>query len=175
MKKVHIASINPVKVQATAEGFRQIFPDETFEIIPCKVNPGIAPQPMSNEETLDGAERRARALRELYPQSDYWVGIEGGVSESKNGMGTFAWIVILSNDQIGRGRSGEFFLPAKVAKMVHQGMELGEADDLFFSRNNSKQGNGAIGILTDDAIDRKNLYIPAVIFSLIPFKHPELY
>lgn len=175
MKKVHIASINPVKIQATAEGFSQMFPDETFEVIPCKVNPGIAPQPMSDTETLDGAERRARALRELYPKSDFWVGIEGGASDDKNGMGTFAWVVILSQDQIGRGRSGEFFLPKKVAEMVRQGMELGEADDLFFSRNNSKQGNGAVGILTDDAVDRKNLYIPAVIFALIPFKHPDLY
>lgn len=175
MKTVHIATINPVKVEAAAEGFQQMFQGEDIKVVPCKVNPGIAPQPMSNEETLDGAERRARALREIFPQSDYWVGIEGGVAESQIGLGTYAWVVILSKDQIGRGRSGEFFLPKKIADMVRQGMELGEADDLFFSRNNSKQGNGAIGILTDDVIDRKNLYIPAVIFALIPFKHPELY
>ncbi len=175
MKIVHIASINPVKVQAAAEGFRQMFPDETFEVIPCKVNPGVAPQPMGDEETLDGAGRRARALRELFPQSDYWVGIEGGVADWKDGMGTFAWVVVMSKDQIGRGRSGEFFLPKKIADMVRQGMELGEADDLFFSRKNSKQANGAIGILTDDAIDRTSLYVPAVVFALIPFKHPDLY
>jgi len=175
MKKVHIASINPVKVQAAAEGFRQMFPGETFEVIPCKVNPGIPPQPMGDEETLDGAERRAQALRDLYPQSDYWVGIEGGAADGKKGLSTFAWVVILSTNQIGRGRSGEFFLPKKVAELVRQGMELGEADDMFFSRNNSKQGNGAVGILTDDVVDRKNLYIPAVIFALIPFKRPDLY
>ncbi len=173
MKTIHVASINPVKVQAAAEGFQRMFPDQTFEVIACKVNPGIAPQPMSDAETLDGAERRALALRELYTQSDYWVGIEGGTAERQQGMGTFAWVVILSKDQTGRGRSGEFFLPDRVAEMVRQGMELGEADDVFFSRNNSKQGNGAVGILTHDTIDRKNLYIPAVIFALIPFKHPD--
>jgi non-canonical (house-cleaning) NTP pyrophosphatase len=52
---------------------------------------------------------------------------------------------------------------------------LGEADDRVFSRKNSKQSNGAIGILTNDAIDRTELYIPAVIFALIPFKNPDLY
>lgn len=175
MKTIHIASINPVKVQAAVEGFRQMFPGEVFEVIPCKVNPGIAPQPMGDVETLDGAERRARALRELFPLSDYWIGIEGGIAERSIGMGTFAWVVVMTKDRMGRGKSGEFFLPKKVADLVRQGMELGEADDLFFSRNNSKQGNGAIGILTDDAVDRTNLYVPAVIFALIPFKHPNLY
>ena len=79
--------------------------------------------------------------------------------------------------QTGVGTAGadEFFLPEKVAELVRQGVELGEADDRVFSRNNSKQGNGAIGLLTDDAIDREGLYVPAVIFALIPFKNPELY
>jgi non-canonical (house-cleaning) NTP pyrophosphatase len=55
------------------------------------------------------------------------------------------------------------------------GLELGEADDRFFNRNNSKQQDGAIGILTDGRIDRKELYRPGVIFALIPFIRPDLY
>ena len=90
-------------------------------------------------------------------------------------MGTYAWVVVLDKERSGRGRSGEFFLPKKVADLVRQAMELGHADDLVFSRNNSKQENGAIGLLTDNAVDRAGLYVPAVIFALIPFKHPELY
>jgi non-canonical (house-cleaning) NTP pyrophosphatase len=54
-------------------------------------------------------------------------------------------------------------------------VELGEADDRVFGCNNSKQQNGAIGLLTGDAVDRAGLYVPAVIFALIPFKNPELY
>jgi non-canonical (house-cleaning) NTP pyrophosphatase len=54
-------------------------------------------------------------------------------------------------------------------------MELGDADDLVFARQNSKQKNGAVGLLTADAIDRLELYIPAVIFALIPFKNPLLF
>jgi len=59
--------------------------------------------------------------------------------------------------------------------LVRQGVELGEADDRIFGRNNSKQQNGAVGLLTGDAVDRAGLYVPAVIFALIPFKNPELY
>jgi non-canonical (house-cleaning) NTP pyrophosphatase len=52
---------------------------------------------------------------------------------------------------------------------------LGEADDLVFGRSNSKQANGAVGLLTDDAVTRTTYYVPAVIFALIPFKNAELY
>ena len=90
-------------------------------------------------------------------------------------MGTFAWVVILDSSREGKGRSGEFFLPIKVAELVNQGLELGEADDRVFAQHNSKQKNGAVGLLSADAITRAELYIPAVIFALIPFRNPELY
>jgi inosine/xanthosine triphosphatase len=175
MKIVNIASANPVKVKATREGFSRMFTKERFDFRMVKSTAVISSQPMSDEETLDGATRRAENIREQAPEGDYWVGIEGGISDWPIGMGAFAWVVVLSKDRIGRGRSGEFFLPENVADLVRQGVELGEADDRIFSRNNSKHGNGAIGLLTNDVVDRANLYIPAVIFALIPFLHPELY
>jgi non-canonical (house-cleaning) NTP pyrophosphatase len=58
---------------------------------------------------------------------------------------------------------------------VRQGMELGDADDAVFGRSNSKQANGAVGILTGNVIDRAELYEQAVVLALIPFKNPELY
>ena len=59
--------------------------------------------------------------------------------------------------------------------MIKEGKELGEADDIVFNRNNSKQENGAVGILTGDVIDRMKYYTEAVILSLIPFKNVDLY
>lgn len=175
MKTVYVASSNPVKLSAARHGFERLFPDENFEVRPFKNQATIPSQPMSDTETLEGAWKRANNIRDLAPDGDYWVGIEGGCEDEPGGLSAFAWVVVLSADRCGRGRSGEFFLPEKVAELVRQGIELGEADDRVFSRNNSKQGNGAIGLLTDDAIDREGLYVPAVIFALIPFKNPELY
>ena len=175
MKRIGIASSNPVKIAAAVEGFTQMFPGETFEAISIYTSVSVSVQPMSDEETLRGAEERASHAKLLRPDLEYWVGIEGGCADWPIGMGAFAWVVILDERQCGRGRSGEFFLPEKVAELVRGGVELGEADDRVFSRNNSKQGNGAIGLLTNNAIDRKSLYIPAVIFALIPFTNTELY
>jgi inosine/xanthosine triphosphatase len=175
MTIIGIASSNPVKIAAALEGFQQMFPGEPFEAISIYTRGSVSLQPMSDEETLRGAEERAGQAKLLRPELDYWVGIEGGCADWPVGMGAFAWVVILDEHHCGRGRSGEFFLPEKVAELVRAGVELGEADDRVFSRNNSKQGNGAIGLLTNDIIDRKSLYIPAVVFALIPFKNPELY
>jgi inosine/xanthosine triphosphatase len=175
MKTIVIASTNPVKSQAVLEGFSAMFPDEEFSVVPLKVQPGISVQPMTDEETLQGASERAETARDLAPGADFWAGIEGGAEEISGQIGVFAWVVVLDRQRMSKGRSGEFFLPEKVAELVRGGMELGDADDQVFGRSNSKQKNGAVGLLTGDAIDRAGLYVPAVIFALIPFKNPELY
>jgi inosine/xanthosine triphosphatase len=175
MNIIAVASTNPIKLQATLDGFQRMFPRESFEIKAVKIPAEVSDQPMSDEETLDGADTRALHARELMPEADYWVGIEGGVMDRGPHLSGFAWVVVLSEGKRGVGRSGEFFLPENIAELVRQGVELGEADDRVFSRNNSKQKNGAIGLLTGDAVDRLDLYIPAVIFALIPFKNPDLY
>jgi non-canonical (house-cleaning) NTP pyrophosphatase len=84
-------------------------------------------------------------------------------------------VVVLSGDKIGKARTGAFFLPPAVARLVNEGIELGEADDMVFGRTNSKQKNGAVGLLTGDVIDRRLYYEQAVVLALIPFKNPDLY
>ncbi len=90
-------------------------------------------------------------------------------------MAAFAWIVVRSQEMIGKARTGTFFLPPAVAELIRQGKELGEADDIVFGRSNSKQENGAVGLLTDNVIDRTQLYEHAMILALIPFKNESLY
>jgi non-canonical (house-cleaning) NTP pyrophosphatase len=83
--------------------------------------------------------------------------------------------VILSHGSVGRGRTGTFFLPDKVARLVREGKELGEANDIVFDKENSKQVNGAIGLLTGDIIDRTQLYQHGVLMALVPFRNPDFY
>lgn len=172
---VIIASTNPVKIETTKLGFEAMFPDKKFQFAGFSAPSGVSDQPMSEEETLRGATNRAQNASKLH-EADYWVGIEGGLEEIDHGMEAFAWIVIQDkNGKLGRGRTGSFFLPKKVVELVKEGKELGEADDIVFARENSKQANGAVGILTNDVLTRTTFYIPAVILALIPFKNPELY
>ena len=175
MKMIALASHNPVKIQATLNGFRRMFPGEEFVVEPVSVPSGVSDQPMSSAETLAGAANRATRAAEAVPYADFAAGIEGGVEEEEGGMAAFAWIVVVSHGRRGIGRTGTFYLPPRVAGLLREGMELGDADDVVFNRSNSKQDNGAVGILTGDVIDRVRLYEHAVILALVPFRNPTLY
>jgi inosine/xanthosine triphosphatase len=175
MKKVIVASKNPVKIQAVKSGFEQMFPRQNFNFIEVSVPSIVAEQPFSNEETFRGAKNRADNASKEIKDADYYVGIEGGIEQVENEMEAFAWVFIKSSDKIGKARTGTFFLPKQIVELINEGKELGEADDIVFKRNNSKQKSGAVGILTGDIIDRTKYYIEAVILALIPFKNVDLY
>lgn len=176
MRTVVVASKNPVKIRAAHDAFIRMFPGKTFEVTGVRVESGVASQPTSDAETLSGALHRAENARRANPAADFWVGIEGGVELKDGQMEAFAWVVVLNAGRIiGRGRTGTFFLPQKVTELIVQGKELGEADDIVFGRVNSKQDNGAVGILTGDVVDRTRYYSMAVVLALIPFKNPTLY
>ncbi len=165
-----------MKIEAALHGFKKMFPDEEFFIEGIAVPSSVSDQPQSDAETFLGARNRAQNASQERPDADFFVGIEGGIEEKNGEMESFAWVVIKARDnRFGKGRTGTFFLPPRVAELIKQGKELGEADDIVFQRTNSKQENGAIGILTGNIIDRTKYYTDAVVIALIPFKNQKLY
>ncbi len=175
MEKVIIASLNPVKIEAVKIGFQKMFPDKDFEFEGVSVPSGVSDQPMTNKETLTGAINRAVNANAKIQTANYWVGVEGGIEKVIDEMAASAWIVILHNNKLTKARTGAFFLPPKVTELINQGMELGEADDIVFGDSNSKQKGGAVGLLTDNVIDRTSFYVEAVILAAIPIKNKTLY
>jgi non-canonical (house-cleaning) NTP pyrophosphatase len=69
----------------------------------------------------------------------------------------------------GFARTASFTLPRAVATLVLAGVELGVADDTVFGRSNSKQSDGAVGLLTRGRIDRTAYYTHALTLALVPF------
>src|SRR5687768_10746943 len=149
MKKIIVASTNPAKINAALDGFLRMFPEEEFDVQGVSVESGVSDQPMSDQETFQGALNRATNAKQAVADADFYVGLEGGIEAKGDDMEAFAWIVVISRDgKVGKGRTGVFFLPPQVAALIHEGKELGEADDIVFNKQNSKQANGAVGILT---------------------------
>ncbi|MBL8058077.1 MAG: inosine/xanthosine triphosphatase [Anaerolineales bacterium] len=175
MPALVVASANPVKIQAVLAGFQRMFPAQAFTARGLPAESGVSHQPMTDAETRQGARNRAAAARRAAPEADFWAGVEGGCEALDGQLACFAWVVILGRAQSGESRTGLFFLPEAVAGLVRQGVELGAADDQVFGRVNSKQGNGAVGLLTGDVIDRLAYYEHAVALALVPFKNPALY
>lgn len=176
MTKVLVASKNPVKIKSTELGFQDsLGAVNTFQVEGLSAPSGVSDQPMTDKETLQGAVNRVQHLREHNPGADFYVGIEGGVDYVDSELVAFAWVVIEGQGLQGRSKSGHFFLPPEIKRLVEGGDELGVADDKVFGQTNSKQKGGSVGMLTHGVIDRTALYRHAVNLALIPFLNTELY
>ena len=175
MSIIKVASKNPVKIQSVEQAFKTLFPKQTCELEGLSIPSLVNDQPMGNEETFQGALNRAKGAQKKHPEADFCVGIEGGNIMHDQDMEVMAWIVVLSKTKQGKARTAGFFLPPPIIDLIHKGYELGHADDIVFGVDNSKQGSGSCGLLTNGAIDRLNLYKPAVMMAFIPFLKPELY
>lgn len=175
MKKIVVASLNPVKAEAVLNGFQRSFPEETFTVESVSVPSGVSVQPMSDEVARKGARIRAENVRKARPEAAFWVGVEGGCDYLEGEMVAFAWVQVLADGRYGSARTAVFRLPREVQALVESGLELGDADDRVFGKENSKQKSGAVGLLTGDIVTRTTLYEQAVILALVSFKNPTLY
>lgn len=175
MKRIIIASKNPVKIKAVQLGFEKMFPWESFQCEGISIDSWVADQPMTNAETFIWATNRVTSAQKLHSNADYWVWIEGGIEKTWSDMEVFGWIVVLWKNTLGKARTSTFFLPEKVIQLIDEWKELDEASDIVFSKINSKQKAEAIWILTGDIITRTAYYVEPVILALIPFKNSEIY
>jgi len=177
MKKIiYVGSKNPLKVQAAEDALSVLFPDNIFECIGVGAPSGVADQPMTDRETKEGALNRLCYIQNEYKDGDFWVAMEGGVEDLSGDLTSFAWVVVTNGHILGESRTATFVLPKKVRELVVElGMELGDADDVVFAKENSKQKDGAVGILTNGIESRATYYAHAMRLALIPFVRSDLY
>ncbi len=189
--KVAVGSANPVKINAAKNAFSKVFNTQegvqeadsvslvssVADIVTVEsvsVGSGVADQPMSIEETRQGAENRVMAMKELV-QADYYIAYEGGVDVFEDGPKTFAIICISDANRTVFGQSACLPLPLRIYEALLNGEELGSAMDNAFDTINIKQKGGAIGQLTRGLESRQSIYTSATILSLSPFVFKDLY
>ena len=67
LMRVIVASQNPVKIKAVQDAYATFLPELPVETVGVQVASGVADQPMSDDETLQGAWQRASNAQEAYP------------------------------------------------------------------------------------------------------------
>ena len=177
MTKILVGSKNPVKIRSVEEAFEKYFGNT--EVIGIDVNSRVSAQPV-NDETFEGAKNRAFELidknKEEKLNADFFVGIEGGITQIYSKWFAFGCMCIADKDgKTGFGTSAHFELPERIVNELLNGKELGDVMDEIQNKSNTKQKHGAIGYFTNGAIGRAELYIPGLITALIPFLHQEHY
>lgn len=170
--RVVVTSFNPVKIAAVKEAFLSQFPASETRILPVGVASGVADQPMTDDETRQGARNRVAAAKQRVPDADFWVGLEGGLDFVDGDLMAFAWMAVAGpGGRVCETRSATLPLPPRVQALIAGGLELGEANDRVFSTLNSKQAGGAYGLLTGGLMTRESIYTQTLILALIPFVH----
>jgi inosine/xanthosine triphosphatase len=172
--KVTVGSTNPVKTAATLAVLRRVYGDGV-DVESVAVASGVSHQPWGSEEALRGALNRARAAQQLNGAT-LGVGFEGGLLEVEGRVFTCAWCAVARDDGVVGVAGGEnVLLPPPVAADVRAGMELGPAMDALTGLYNTKQGSGAIGILTRGILDRQAAYEHLLMMALARLLTPSYY
>ena len=173
--KVVVGSKNPVKVSAAHEVLAALYPEQQVECVGIDAPSKVAEQPMTAEETRAGAINRVNFCK-LHHNADFYVAIEGGVDMLLDGPATFAYVVIAyGHDEITVGRSASLPLPPVIYADLLAGKELGPVMDDRFNTTNIKHGLGALGLLTNGHVNRKDNYTQALTLAMAPILNPELY
>ena len=195
--KILVASKSVAKLKAVRLGLEEVLtrcagsvnpPAKMEDIEICPVgglSSGVSDQPMSDEETLEGARNRLLQIDDdmmKKENADFAVAIEGGLEPDSlcdECLNCFAWILVKGrndSDIVSKSRTATFMIPTLVRDAIFfKEEELGVAQDRYFSQFGredlglGKGEGGTIGPLTFGAISRAQYYAPAVSFAFIPF------
>ena len=140
IRRVVVGSTNPVKIGAVRAVIGRVAPRAAVDGI--AVASSVPDQPWGDEETIRGAETRARAALVASDGAALAIGLEGGVVEAADGgLRTCAWAAVLAPDgRRGVGGSLSMPLPPAVAELVRGGLELGTAMDRVSGARDTKHG-----------------------------------
>jgi inosine/xanthosine triphosphatase len=159
---IYVGSQNPAKIKAVQIALQQmnlkVEKPYMAEVIGEDVPSGVAAQPRSDEETIEGAIHRCHELRRNYPES-ICIGLEGGVHETERGMFLCNWGSLITQEgQVYVAGGARIPLPDSIAHGIRQGIELGEVIDRYAGQHDIRKKGGAIGILSHGFLDRPHMF-----------------
>lgn len=164
-----MASRNPSKVKAVEEALRILNINGTVEAVDPP--PGLPPEPMGLETTVNGAVTRARHALNSIKDSTYGIGIEAGVltlSTFNVNLDATVAVVIDRKGFITLGLSPAFMIPPAFMSELMIGKELNDVVEEYYGVSNAGKGIGFIGLLSRGLTKRINLNTEAVYMAFLP-------
>ena len=173
---IFVGSKNPVKINSVINAGNETWPE--LKVIGIDVPSGINEQPMSDDETRQGAGNRAKTVlreglktltnKEIENNTILGVGLEGGVFEkTKGNLWSTVWATVIDQDKnLYESNGARFKVPSIISERILAGEEMGPIMGSFFSDPNLKQKQGAIGAITKGFIDRTEEYTIIVKLAL---------
>ncbi len=175
---INVGTKNPAKIEAVREIIKDYDFLKSATVAGVEVESGISEQPLSLEETVQGAKTRAK---NAFKNCDYSFGLESGmfpVPYSKTGYMDTGVCAIYDGKEYHLGLSSCFEYPKKITQLVlREGLNISEATRQTGLTNHEYVGyaEGTIGILTKGRVTRKDYTKQSVAMALIHLENPDLY
>ncbi|PIC74829.1 DUF84 family protein [Sporosarcina sp. P17b] len=148
-----LGSENQAKKRAAVRIIEQCL--ENSSVSSVSVSSGVSAQPMSEEETRQGAINRSVAVA----NDTYGIGLEGGVHMIADTMYLCNWGALTTPEGKTYTAAGaQIPLPEELAEEIRSGKELGDAVDDYFKKRNVRMSEGAMGMLTAQLVPRDALF-----------------
>lgn len=171
---VVVGSMNPVKIESVELAFQAVWPSMPWHVSGIKARSGVLEQPLTENETIEGA--RNRAIAALASGSEFGVGLEGGLTQMDGRWMECGCVVIRNADGLeGIASTARIPIPERFRLRMKQGETLGDICDETFRVANVGEDVGYFGLMTNNAVTRSSAYRDAVAFALATFVHPPLF
>lgn len=178
---VAVGSSNKIKLQAVEVVLRDYPILNEATIVSYQVPTEVSAQPLSLEETIQGAKNRAKNAYFASGNCKYSIGLESGlmeVEESKTGFMEFTACCIYDGNDFCLGQSAAYEMPQNIIDLVvNDNMNMAEAcyyggltDELDLGEK-----EGDIGILSKGRMTRQDHSEQALVAALIQLENGELY
>lgn len=166
---INIGSTNKIKVEALEEIIQEYPHLQNAKTVALNVSSGIADQPKSLEETMEGAKNRAK---DAFQNCNYSFGIESGlmaVPKIKTGFMDVCVCAIYDGKEYFFGLSSAWEVPQKVMNHMNDGMNMTDAAVKAGVSANPNLGaaEGLIGVMSKGRLTRKSYTKEAIRTALI--------
>lgn len=172
MPSIAVGTANPGKVLAVAEALKQYAALADYGVLPAKVDSGVSDQPMTMEETTQGASNRARKALEANKQNgaSMGLGMESGLFESRGKLFDVCACVIFDGEQDHVGYSCAWELPEGVTrKVLDEKKNLTEAFNECSICNDPDIGDkgGVLAVMTGYRVTRPQYTKQSIEMALL--------
>lgn len=178
---IAVGSTNEAKVFAVKEivGSSPFF--ARVQVASIATNSDVSDQPLSLQETIQGAKNRAKSAFKKCEACSYSFGIESGLMKTSDVSTGFLHIsvcCIYDGENYYTGLSTGFELPPQILELIlTKKMDLGQACLYAGVSNNEKIGSteGFIGVLTKGKVDRKEYSKQCITTAILQLENAEWY
>ena len=179
--KLAVGSTNTIKLAAVEEAIADYPLLAEAQVISCAAPSGVADQPTSLEEIVQGAKNRAKQAFDTVEDCSYGIGLESGLFPAPGVQTSFleaCICCIYDGTRHHIGISSGFEVPPHILDLVlHENLDLTQACYRSGITTNPKLGaaEGLIGILSKGRLTRKEYTKQCLITALIQLECHHLY